>query len=268
MIKINLLPEYIVERRRVKVWIAGLAVLLILEVLILAAYVWGPLPFSLNQRLAKAEKRESDAIAAALEVEAIETETAQVRSRFAAKNSWVRWVNEADKLPAEWVDYLNSINDTIPADVVIHGLQLPSGGVLNLSGSTSDMMAALRWYLNMLRCDIVQPGLQSVQFNPGAQAVTTGGITDPMAMSVSMTVALKPQAYSVVGRVPAPPAGIAGGATARGRGGGGRMGGSPGAGGRGGGMRGGRGGGMRGGGMRGGGMRGGGMRGGGMRGGM
>ncbi len=270
MIKINLLPRYIIESRRVKAWVVGLLALIIIEVLILLAYVWAPVPFSLKNRLAAAKEQAADARDRAAYVEGLDSEIAQVKARFAAKESWVTWVNRADEVPAAWVKYLKMINDTIPADVVIHGLSLPSGGTLNLSGSTSDMMAAVRWYLNMLRSDIVQPGLNSVVFNPGtAPLEETGPGTDPMRMSVGMTVALKPEVYEVVMLAPAPPAGLVGGGG--GRAAGGRMGAGPGLGGRGGGgMRGGPPGGRRGGG---GGMRGGppgGMRGGppgGMRGG-
>jgi hypothetical protein len=249
MIKINLLPHYIVERRRVTAWAIGMVALLILEALALAAYVWAPLPFSLKQRLAAADKRALEAREKAAYVEGLDGEIGRVQTRFAAKESWVTWVERADEVPAAWVKYLKMINDTIPADVVIHGMPLPSGGALNLSGSTSDMMSGVRWYLNMLRSEIVQPGLNSVVFNPGAApGGETGPTTDPMRMSVGMTIALKPEVYEVMNMTPAGPAQVGGGPSA---GRGGRMGASPGLG-SGGGPGGGRGRGRRGGGRRGG----------------
>jgi hypothetical protein len=263
MIKLNLLPKYIIERRRVKAWALVLVAILVIEAFLLAAYVWAPLPFSLKQRMADAQAEAARQRAEAAKVEALDAEIGQINARFAAKASWVTWKESADQVPQRWIDYLTKVNELIPADVVIHGLQLPSAGVLNLSASTSDMMSAVRWYLNVLRSDLVQPGLQSVQFNPGQMAAEpAGGVTDPMRMSVGMTIALRPEFYQDVFAVPAPPSDVDGGAATGGRGGG-RMGRGPGA--RGGG---GRGGGMRGGGGRGGGMRGGGMRGGGRGGGM
>jgi hypothetical protein len=257
MIKLNLLPKYILERRRVKAWALGMAALLIIELVVLAAYVWGPMPFSLRPRMAKAEAEAAKQLAAAQEVVKLNDEIAEIEGRFAAKESWVTWKESADEVPERWIEYLTAVNELIPADVVIHGLQVPSTGVLNLSASTSDMMAGVRWYLNVLRSDLVQPGPQSVQFNPGqVSAAPVAGVTDPMQMPVGMTIALKPEFYQDVLAAPARPADLEGGGAAGGRGGG-RMGGAPGAGGRGGGMR---GGGMRGGpagGMRGGGMRGG-----------
>ena len=265
MIKLNLLPKYIIERRRVKAWALMLVAILVIEVVALAAYVWAPLPAplprSLKSRMADAQAEAAKQRAEALKVQELESEIDQIEARFQAKATWVTWTEAADQVPQRWVDYLTAVNELIPADVVIHGLQLPSAGVPNLSASTSDMMSAVRWYLNVLRSDLVQPGLHSVQFNPGQMAAQpAAGVTDPMRMSVGMTIALRPEFYQDVFAIPAPPADVDGGAGAGGRGGG-RMGRGPGA--RGGGGGGGRGGGMRGGGMRGGGMRGGGMRGGG-----
>jgi hypothetical protein len=264
MIKLNLLPKYIIERRRVKAWALGMVALLIIELVVLAAYVWSPLPpplpRSLKQRTADANAEAVAQRAAAAKVEDLNAEIDAINGRFAAKASWVTWKESADKVPERWVEYLTAVNELIPADVVIHGLQVPSAGVLNLSASTSDMMAGVRWYLNVLRSELVQPGRQSVQFNPGQVAVApVAGVTDPMQMSVGMTIVLKPEFYQEILMQPARPADLDGGGASGGRGGG-RMGGAPGAGGRGGG-RGGRGGGMGGG--RGGGM-GGGRGGGGM----
>ena len=91
MIKLNLLPKYILERRRVKAWALGMAALLIIELVVLAAYVWGPMPFSLRHRMAAAEAEAAEQLAAAQEVEKLNTEIDQINGRFAAKASWVTW---------------------------------------------------------------------------------------------------------------------------------------------------------------------------------
>jgi hypothetical protein len=248
MIKIQLLPPYIVERRRVKALVALLIFVLIVEVLGFMAYLWAPAPFSLSSQRRAAEERRDKAFQAEQEVVALEAERDRIRGRYEAKGSWVRWVDEADAKPAEWVAYFTKLVDYFPADVVVNGLSLPSGNTLNLSGSTSGLMAAARWYLNMLRCDVVNTefGQQAVQFNPGA--VAAGSANPRMQMPVSISVALRPEFLDVMMPI-ARPAEIGGG----GRGGGGRMGRGPGMGG--GGRRGG--GGMRGGPRGGGGMRGG-----------
>jgi hypothetical protein len=267
MIKINLLPGYILERRRVKALVMLLAVVLIVELLGFAAYVWAPGPFSLASKKAKADARRQQARSDAQIVEGLEAEIGQVQRDYAAKQLWVRWVEDADSRPPQWTEYIREIRKYIPADVVVNGLQPPSGNVLNLSGQTSDVMAAVRWYLNMLRCELVMPDANAVTLS-----TTTGGWPDQiltganpkMQHSVSLQVALRPEELLFMQPV-APPAGAGGGATV----GRGRMGGGPGMGGggrMGGGAR--MGGGPRRGGGRG--MRGGGrgMRGGGRRGGM
>jgi Tfp pilus assembly protein PilN len=274
MIKIQLLPPYIVERRRVKALIVLLVFVLIVEALLFMAYLWAPAPFSLATRRQKAEERRDRAWEKEQEVRQLEDDLADIQARYRSKQSWVSWVDDADSRPARYVAYFKTITDYFPADVVVNGLNLPSGNTLNLSGNTSDLMAAARWYLNMLRCEMVNTelGRNAVQFSPGSMA--SGAVNPRMQMPVSISVALKPEDLdSILMPVARPQAIGGGGGRGRGRmgGGGGRGGGMRGGmrgGGRRGGMRGGggRGGGMRGGGMRGGGMRGGGMRGGGRRG--
>ncbi len=265
MIKINLLPGYIIERRRVKALAILLGFLLVVETVLLMAYLWAPAPFSLTQQLKRVEKERDEAFAKQTEVQEMEAQIEQVTSSYQDKARWVKWVEEADAVPAKWVAYFKTINDYIPADVVLYGLPLPSGNNLNLQGSTSGMMAAARWYLNMLRCRIVNPDTNAVSFTPGQLAVGTAN--PKMAMPVSISVSLKPEALDFMMAV-ATPADAGAGARAGGGGrGGGRMGGG------GGGRMGGGGGGRGGGGMRGGGGRGGrgggrgGRGGGGMRGG-
>jgi Tfp pilus assembly protein PilN len=241
MIKVNLLPAHILERRRVKTMAVGLILLLAIEVLLFAAYVWAPAPFSIGTQLKRAQDRRATAEAAEAEVYDLEADVQRVRARYAALAGWVSWVEEADALPEKWIKWFTTLNDYIPADVVLNGLSPPSGGTLNLSGSTRDIMSAVRWYMNMLRCEMVDPALGSVQFSPGSAQFTgePGAAADPMAMPVSISVVLKPEYLDIFTMPVAPPAGAGGGQTARRGGattrGGGRMGG-------GGGMRGGRGG--------------------------
>jgi hypothetical protein len=238
----------------VKALVVLLAFVLIVEVLLFMAYLWAPAPFSLSVQRQREEKRRDEAFQAEQEVIDLEGELASIQARYRAKQGWVSWVDDADSRPAKWVNYFKTLNDYFPADVVVNGLNLPSGNTLSLSGSTSDLMAAARWYLNMLRCEMVNTGIgrDAVQFSPGNMA--SGAVNPRMQMPVSISVALKPEDLDMITMPVAAPAGI-GGAAGRG---GSRMGGGPGMGGR-------RGGGGRGGGRRGGGMRGG-RRGGGRRG--
>lgn len=276
MIKINLLPRQILEGRRVKALLRLLALVVVIEAVLLAAYVWAPMPFSLRTKHKAASDRADAAYTQATAVDDIKAQAEAVRARYAEMDGWVSWVDDADKVPEMWVRYLNLITKYIPADVVISGLPLPSGNVLTLQGQTSDLKAAARWYLNMLRCEMIQPGADSVRFTTsttGWPSQPSAGANPRMQQQVSITIALNPE-YVPLGRVPSPPAsanvggapgagggrmgggaaGGRGGMGMGGRGGGGQAGGGGGRGGMGmggrggGGMMGGRGGGMRGGG--------------------
>ena len=253
MIKINLLPGYILESRRVKSLLRLLVLVLLVEVIAFIAYLWAPAPFSLAAQNRDAGARLQDATTRATQVQQTEAEVASVKGRYQTAENWVGWVDEADKIPGRWVRFLNLVNKYIPNNVVINGLQPPSGNVLNLTGNTSDTRAAARWYLNMLRCEMVQADpVNAVRFNTatvGWPGQLPTGANPKMQTSVSISVALNAD-YTRFLTVPGPPAD----AGAGGGGGGGRLGGGGGMRGGGGGMRGG-GGGMGGGG---GGMRGGG----------
>ena len=226
MIKINLLPGYIVERRRVKALAALLIFFLVVELLAFAAYVWAPMPFSLTRQWQRAEERRQKAAADALEVQQIEQEIEEINRRFSGLERFVVFVEEADALPGKWIEYFKRFRKYIPADVVLNGLPLPSGNSLNLSGSTSGLMAAARWYLNMLRCEMVQRDPNAVSFSTdtsralGGRAATAGN--PKMQQSVSISVVLRPEYLDIINLVPAPPSGVSGGAVRRG---GARMGG-------------------------------------------
>ena len=265
MIKINLLPGYILESRRVKALLRLLVAVILIEVALLSAYVWAPTPFSLPSQRRKADDNLTQWTKRYTEVVAVDERAKATAARFAAKASWVKWVDDADRIPGRWINYFKLVNKYIPKDVVINGLPLPSGNVLNLSGTTSDLRAASRWYLNMLRCEMVQPDPNAVRFSVGGMVGWPGvpagpGANPKMSTPVAISIALNPE-YIPLGLAPAvpPDAGVGGGASR----GGGRGGGGGGRGGGGGGGRMGAGGGGGGGGGRGGGGGGGGRGGGG-----
>jgi Tfp pilus assembly protein PilN len=258
MIKINLLPSYILEARRVKAVIALMAIVVLGVAALLGFYVWAPAPWSLSSQEKTAKESYNEWLAKANEVNRLQSQTNQIKASYSDKQTWVQWVNEADKLPGMWVRYYQLLGKYIPSDVVVNGLPVPSGGNLQLSGTTSDQKAAARWYLNMLRCEMAVDN--SVSFRtatvgwPGELPV---GQNPKMSTQVSISMAIKPDYLTMLNPVSVPgSAGVGGGGGGRGGGmGGGRGGGRMGGGGRGGGRMGG--GGMGGGRMGGGGMRGG-----------
>jgi Tfp pilus assembly protein PilN len=214
MLKINLLPGYIVERRRVKALAILLGCVLVVEVVGFAAYLWAPVPGSLATKYAGVVKERDEARAEQAKVEKLEADTAALQARYAVKQTRVKWVEEADKRPAQFAAYFKNITRYFPADVVVNGLSMPSGGRLNLTGSTDSLMSAVRWYLNMLRCEMVAPNTNAVTFTPGQFAV--GSANPRMAMPVSISLQLRPEELDFM-RALAPPAGMGGG-PGRGRG--------------------------------------------------
>ncbi len=250
MIKINLLPGYILESRRVKALLRLLVAVIVIEVALLSAYVWSPVPKCLPSQKKAADDSLAQWTKKYNEVVALDDQAKATAARFATKASWVKWVDDADRIPGRWINYFKLVNKYIPKDVVINGLPLPSGNVLNLSGTTSDLRAASRWYLNMLRCEMVQPDPNAVRFSVGGMVGWPGTPAGPgpnpkMSTPVAISIALNPE-YIPLGLAPAvpPDAGVGGGASrGGGRGGGGGGGGRMGAGGGGGGGGGGRGGG-------------------------
>lgn len=238
MLKINLLPSHILETRRVKAWVRILVVLLVVEVGLAVGYVWGPAPFSLTPRQQAARTRLNDAYNEQAKIEQIQTEVRGIQARYGEKGSLVSWVNEADRVPRKWVRWFNLWRRYIPADVVLSAMPAPSAN-MTLVGYTSDWRAAARWYLNMLRCEMVNyTGPGSVTLNlptvgwPGELA---GGANPKMQTQCTISMAIKPEFLDML-VLPAVPASV-GASTARaggGRMGGGRMGGGAAGGGRGG----------------------------------
>jgi hypothetical protein len=209
VIKINLLPRHILESRRVKALLRLIVAVLVLETAAFAAYIWAPAPFSVSSRMRQAKQRRAKAVQQADAVRELESQVEGVRARYGEKAGWVNWVEEADELPQAWIDYYTAVIGTVPADVVVRALPTPSGGVITLSGATSDLMAAARWYLNTLRCEIVQASQDAVSFSTatvGYPGELTPGDNPKMQQTVTMRMVLRPEVYSRMLTLPAPPA--------------------------------------------------------------
>ncbi len=252
MIKINLLPSHILESRRVKSLLRLIVVVLVVITGLLLAYVFGPAPFCLARQERAAEQRLNKSIAAASEVDAIKAEADAIAKASQDVAAWVGWVERADRRPKEWVAWIKLLNKYIPADVVLSSIPQPAS-TITLTGYTSDFKAACRWYLNMLRCEMLDGPPDSVRFStPTTGWPETPIVGDNPRMKQVVTITLPiSQRYLPMLQPIAPPAsaGIGGGRGGRagGRMGGGRGGGGGRRGGGGGPMGGGRGRGRRGG---------------------
>jgi uncharacterized membrane protein YgcG len=254
MLKINLLPSHILETRRVKAWVRILIVVLVVELLLAFGYIWGPAPLCLRPKQSAADARWNKANADSQEVQKIQADVTATQGRYANKNMLVTFVSEADRIPAKWQRWVNLWRKYIPSDVVLSALP-PPNSTMTFVGYTSDWRAAARWYLNMLRCEMLNyTGPESISFSVptvGWPGELPTGANPKMQTQCSISMAIRPEFLDMLA-LPAPPASLGGGAVrvgGRGGMGGGRMGGGRGGGG---GMGGGRGGGGRMGGRRGG----------------
>jgi uncharacterized membrane protein YgcG len=253
MLKINLLPSHILETRRVKAWVRILIVALVVELLLAFGYVWGPAPICLGPKQRAADTRLNAAYSEQTAVQTIQADATATKGRYADKSMLVTFVNEADRIPAKWQRWVNLWRKYIPSDVVLSALPAPNS-TMTLVGYTSDWRAAARWYLNMLRSEMLNyTGPESITFSVptvGWPGELPTGANPKMQTQCTITMAVRPEFLDML-TLPAPPASLGGGAVSVGGGrggmGGGRMGGGRG------GMGGGRGGGRRmGGGRRGG----------------
>ena len=163
MIKINLLPPHILEGRRVKIVAIFMGLLVVLCAAAMIIYIWSPAPFSLTKQVTakkaelvvdKQKKDDADKVNAAAQ---------QMKSSFQAKQTWVDFVTDADRCPRRWAEWFKNLDRWIPNEVVINGLPLPNGNILTLQGTTSDYRAANRWWLSMLRCNMIDQSVSPWQ---------------------------------------------------------------------------------------------------------
>jgi Tfp pilus assembly protein PilN len=237
MIKINLLPSHILESRRVKALLRWIILGLLVIVGALCGYVWGPAPFCLGPQQKAAQERLDKANSDLSAVETTKAEVARVAGQYAETSQWVAWVEEADKKPGQWIAWYNLLRKYIPADVVVTAFPSPSTN-LNFTGYTSDFGAACRWYLNMLRCEMLDGPADSVRFSTntlGWPAQEPAADNPRMRQPVTISLPIS-QRYLTMLEQPFPPASAGVGGGRGGAGAGGRMGGARG------GSRGGRGG--------------------------
>jgi len=221
MIKINLLPSHILESRHVKALLRWIVVGLAGITLLLAGYVWGPASICLGPRQKAAQKRLDDATAQWQEVQALQNETQRLTGQYAEMGQWVAWVAEADAKPAQWNAWFDLLRKYVPADVVVNGFPNP-GTSLTLTGYTSDWGAACRWYLNMLRCEMLDGPPESVRFSTPYTGWPAGGPrgSDPMGQQVTISLPISSGYLTMLNPASIPAtAGVSGGRTSRASGG-------------------------------------------------
>jgi hypothetical protein len=172
MIKINLLPPHVVERRKVR----GLAILLVALLL----FEIGGLFFYYSTLVrARNEKQKilQDTTVAADRVTGYQAAAAAELAAAGQVLVNVGWYDGIYRNNAKIADSLSKVNEYIYAKMTINSLVL-SGAQVTLQGATKDLDHIASAYLNLLRCPYITPA-RGVTFTPslGGQPNTRVGPT-------------------------------------------------------------------------------------------
>jgi len=176
MIKINLLPPHVVERRKVRSLAKWLLLVLLVEIVGLSFYVY---------RLAGEEARKKsefqEAKAQADLVRGLEEKVSAEKSAAAPFRAKLKWYDGIYKHNAKIADTLEKINEYIYAGMTVRNLSV-NGDQVQISGATKDIDHVARAYLNLLRSRYMSPGslrmsLSSGPGVPGGQSIGGMGFT-------------------------------------------------------------------------------------------
>ena len=221
MIKINLLPAYVLEKSLVRRTVILVAIIVLAQV---AALAFAYLQIGSAQKEADARlKLWTDK---ANEVATIVSQASGEKSAAVPYQSWVTFVDEIHKNNAKWAWLYEEIAKWVDNRVVLRTISL-SGQTVTLQGATDSIESAKRWYLNSLmsylysdvKLQVQVPGWtaapggggQTMGPARGAAGPTYAGVTGPIDMTppsertpVSLACTVKPQFLFVP---PAPPGG-------------------------------------------------------------
>lgn len=146
MIKINLLPAYVLETHLVRRTALLVGVIIIVQLAAIGfAYM------QINSTTAHEKVRLGHWTAKAEDVGAIQGQTTNERSAAGPYQTWVDWVSAIHKHNASWAWLYEEIARYIDNKVMIRTISL-SGQSVTLTGATDSLESAKRWYLNTLMC--------------------------------------------------------------------------------------------------------------------
>jgi hypothetical protein len=167
MIKINLLPPHVVEKRKVR----SLAVLLLALLLVeLGGF------FFYYSTLVRTEKAKNDLYAETkAEADVVRGMQAQAVAELEAAKPLLDKVGWYDKIyqnNGKIADTLGKINEYLYAKMTVRSISV-NGGQVNIQASTKDLDHVASAYLNLLRSPYITPARQ-VSFSPSLRAVSPG----------------------------------------------------------------------------------------------
>ncbi len=173
MIKINLLPSQILEQAKVKAWLYGSAV----AILIVAGALLVVMT-SLTRQLEDEKARVAYWTSEAEKVNAVGAMTATVNNNAKPYMSWNGFFNAIGPHNSKYADLLLEIAKHIDARVQIRDLSV-SGPQVSMSGSTKNLDIVVQAYMNLSRAPCFVPN--SVTFS--TQVPSWSGTMRPQTTS-------------------------------------------------------------------------------------
>ena len=214
MLKINLLPAYIRQRRLVKRAIAGVIVAVL--VTIGGFLYWNSM---LQKQAADLEQQIAALMPTKQEAERLQQEASAVRAEIGPIQTQLAFLDQVVALPEKWCALLQNAAEYTHAGVTLNSMTI-SGDTISMQGHTPNLRTAARYLLNALR----NPKWTQVTINGPQGYPSTASPADvhprfrPMDYPLQITATLA-RAHRV--NMPQPPGGGGGG-------GGGMPGGMPG----------------------------------------
>jgi Tfp pilus assembly protein PilN len=157
MVKINLLPIYILERSRVRRIAVAVGLLLVLQIIALVLAV-----MHAKAKVAMEQDRAKYWGDVATVVDDVATMTQERKSAVGPYQQWVTWVDSQKVYNSKVADLLMYMAHFVHAKVALQSFSW-SGTSLTLSGTTDSLETANQFYLNMLRCPIAATVQYQVQ---------------------------------------------------------------------------------------------------------
>lgn len=173
MIKINLLPAYVLERHLVR-----RAAILVGAIIIVQLAAIGFAYMQINRTMAREKIGLDHWTEKAGEVASIQGQTMSERSSAGPYQAWVDWVAAMHTHNASWAWLYEEIARYVDNKVLIRTISL-SGQSVTLTGATDSLEGAKRWYLNTLMCYLysdVKLGVQVPGWSLAQRSVSPGAM--------------------------------------------------------------------------------------------
>ncbi len=177
ILKVNLLPDYFFERKRVKVAIVIVAILLLLEAA--GFFGWAS---KLKAQVAQLEEQITAIQPTANESDRAASEAQQIESSIQAISQRVAFIQEVHKFNREFPRLFEETNKYTYARVAYRQLQ-PAGNILNINAYTRSISDMGRFLLNLQRAKHLFTAVSITGFQVGGEGGAGASGTGPTPYS-------------------------------------------------------------------------------------